>query len=88
MSCDSHMVFGFGEKVLAQFTTEKSIKNDHDSRWIDAYFIGVETSSGRYLIANSDGVFKVANMRRYTSATSFDSGVLAQVSDTHSSLYI
>ena len=80
-----HMIVGFGENILAQFTADKSAKDDHDSRWIDAYFLGVETASGSYLIANGDGVFKVANIRRHTSDTAFDAGILDAVAVTHSS---
>ena len=80
-----HLIMGFGEKIFAQFTADKSAKNDHDSRWIDAYFLGVETSSGSYLVANGDGIFKVANIRRHTSDTSFDAGILETVAVTHSS---
>ena len=79
-----HLVVGFGEKIMAQFTADKGAKNDHDSRWMDAFFLGVETASGSYLVANENGIFKIANIRRNTSESSFDAEILTRVSVTHS----
>ena len=79
-----HLIVGFGEKVLVQFTADKNIKNDHDSRWIDAYFVGVETASGSYLVAGANGIFKVANLRRNTNDSAFDIEILDIVKSSHS----
>ena len=59
-----HLVIGFAENIMCQFTADKTMKNDHDSRWFEAFFFGVESCSGSYLVANVDGIFKIANVRR------------------------
>ena len=44
----------------------------------------METSSGSYLVANSSGVFKIANLRRGPSENSFDAAILSDVKLSHS----
>ena len=70
-----HLVIGFGEKIMGQFTADKNIKNDHDTRWFEAFFLGVETCSGCYLVVNSDGICKIANIRRLLDENAYDQNV-------------
>ena len=69
-----HVVVPFGENIMAQFTAHKTAKNDFDTQWIAVYILGVETSSGSYLVANQDGIFKIANTRRGPNESAFDKG--------------
>ena len=41
---------------MAQFTAHKTVKNNFDTQWIAAYFLGVDTSTGSYPVVNQDGV--------------------------------
>ena len=44
----------------------------------------METASGSYLVANENEIFKIANIRRNTSDSSFDVEILKRVAVTHS----
>ena len=79
-----HLVVSFGEKLMAQFTANKSIKNDFDTKWMAAYFLGVETASGSYLVANKEGTFKIANIRRGPNESAFEKAILDEVTLSHS----
>ena len=77
-----HLMIGFGEKIMGQFTADKTSKNDHDTRWFEAFFLGVETCSGSYLVVNSDGIFKIANIRRLPDENAYDDKILKDVTKT------
>ena len=69
---------------MASFTANKSIKNDFDTKWIAAYFLGVETASGSFLVANKEGTFKIANIRRGPNESAFEKAILDEVTLSHS----
>ena len=79
-----HLLVAFGEKVMVQFTADKSVRNDFEILWIPAYSFGVETSSGSYLVANSSGVFEISSLRLGPSESPFDAAILSDVKLSHS----
>ena len=68
---------------MAQLAAHKTAKNNSDTTWIAAYFLGVETSSGSYLVVNQDGIFTIANIRRDPNESAFDKNIIDDVKLSH-----
>ena len=79
-----HLVIPFGENIMAQLTAHKAARNDFGTKRIAAYLLGVETSSGSYLVANQDGIAKIANIRRGPNESVLDKSMIDEVQLGHS----
>ena len=58
------------------FTADKNAKNDHDSRWIEAYFVGIVPNCGSYILMTKDAVCKVLTTRAMSEDASFNAQML------------
>ena len=61
------------------WSADKNIKNDHDSKWFEAYFVGIITNCASYLLATRDQIYKVSTVKAKTEDESFSAHILEEV---------
>ena len=61
------------------WSADKNIKNDHDSKWFEAYFVGIISNCGSYLLATRDQIYRVSTVKVKTEDESFSAQILEEV---------
>ena len=77
-----HAVYSFGRQVWGLWSADKnikSIKNDHDSTWSEAYVVGMSMSCGGYLLTTRDQIYKVSTVKAKTENESFSAQMIEEV---------
>ena len=78
-------VYAFGQRIWGMFSADKTVKNDHDSKWFEGYFVGIMANCGSYLVMTADTVYKVATTRAMGEDVSFSIGILDNTIIDHQS---
>ena len=60
-------------------SVDTNIKNDHSSKWFEAYFVGIATNCGSYLLASRNQIYKVSTVKANTEDASFGAQILEEV---------
>ena len=76
-----HGGYSFEQKVRGMWY--KNIKNDHNSKWFEAYCMGIITNCGSYLFATRDLMYKVSTIKAKTENESFSAQILEEVAMNH-----
>ena len=61
------------------WSADNNIKNNHGSTWFEAYFVGIVTNCGSYLLANRDQIYKVSTFKAQIEDESFSALILEAV---------
>ena len=61
------------------WSANNNIKNDHDSKWFEAYAVGIITNCGSYLLATRDQTYTVSTVRDQTDDEFISAQILEEV---------
>ena len=76
-------ITAFGEKVMFKYTTDKTKWNKMETEWGTGYFIGINSRTTVYFIAEGSGIFWTTSIRRHQDDKAYDPEIVKDVTILH-----